>query len=110
MPTSRTHQNSFTRGEVDETIIARTDIASYQQALKRARNVFTLNQGAVERRAGTLYRADLGAQSRLEGFVFNETQEYILAFQNTALKIYSSNGTLLQTITSCPWTTSILFE
>ena len=110
MPTSRTHQNSFTRGEVDETIIARTDIASYQQALKRARNVFTLNQGAVERRAGTLYRADLGAQSRLEGFVFNETQEYIFAFQNTALKIYSSNGTLLQTITSCPWTTSILFE
>tara|TARA_B100000459_G_scaffold3414_2_gene2283 strand:- start:4445 stop:6910 length:2466 start_codon:yes stop_codon:yes gene_type:complete len=110
MPTSRTHQNSFTRGEVDETIIARTDIGSYQQALKKARNVFTLNQGAVERRAGTLYRADLGAQSRLEGFVFNETQEYILAFQNTALKIYSSNGTLLQTITSCPWTTSILFE
>ena len=110
MPTSRTHQNSFTRGEVDETIIARTDIASYQQALKKARNVFTLNQGAVERRAGTLYRANLGAQSRLEGFVFNETQEYILAFQNTALKIYSSNGTLLQTITSCPWTTSILFE
>lgn len=110
MPTSRTHQNSFTRGEVDETIIARTDIASFQQSLKRARNVFTLNQGAIERRAGTLYRADLGAQSRLEGFVFNDTQEYILAFQNTALKIYSSNGTLLQTITSCPWTTSILFQ
>lgn len=110
MAVSRTHQNSFTRGEVDETVIARTDIKSYAQALKKARNVFLLNQGPVERRAGTVFRADLGAHSRLESFVFNDEQEYILAFQNTAIKIYSSNGTLLQTITSCPWVTANLFE
>lgn len=110
MPITRVHQNGFQRGELDETVIARTDLGSFVQGLKKARNVFPLNQGPIERRAGTLFRADLGAQSRLESFIFNEAQEYIFAFQNTVLKIYSTNGTLLQTITSCPWVTAQLFE
>ena len=110
MPITRIHQNGFQRGELDETVIARTDLGSFIQGLKKARNVFPLNQGPIERRAGTLFRADLGAQSRLEAFIFNEAQEYIFAFQNTVLKIYSTNGTLLQTITGCPWQTSHLFE
>ena len=110
MPVTRVHQNGFQRGELDETVIARTDLGSFVQGLKKARNVFPLNQGPIERRAGTVFRADLGAQSRLEAFIFNESQEYIFAFQNTVLKIYSTNGTLLQTITGCPWQTSHLFE
>ena len=40
MAIQRVHQNSFTRGEVDETVISRTDIAAFQQSLKKARNVF----------------------------------------------------------------------
>ena len=60
MAIQRVHQNSFTRGEVDETVISRTDIAAFQQSLKKARNVFVLNQGPVERRQGTLFRYDLG--------------------------------------------------
>ena len=39
------HQNSFSRGEIDETVIGRTDIDAFQQSLKKARNVFVLNQG-----------------------------------------------------------------
>ena len=64
----------------------------------------------MERRPGTVFRADLGATTRLESFIFSGEQEYIFGFQNTALKIYSTNGTLLQTITSCSWTTSQLFD
>ena len=56
MAIQRVHQNSFTRGEVDETLIARTDLGAFQQALKKARNVFCLNQGPIERRQGTLFR------------------------------------------------------
>ena len=51
MAIQRTHQNSFTRGEVDETFITRTDIDAYQQSLKKARNVFCLNQGPIEGKA-----------------------------------------------------------
>ena len=110
MPIQRVHQNSFTRGEVDETFIGRTDLAPFKQALKKARNCFSINQGPIERRAGTMYRADLGAESRLEPFIFNTEQEYIFAFQHTKLLIYNTSGTLLQTVTSMVWQTAELYE
>ena len=57
-----------------------------------------------------MFRYDLGESTRIEHFIFNENQEYLIAFQNTKLKIFSSNGTLLQSFTGCSWTTSILYE
>lgn len=106
----RVHQNSFTKGELDPNMISRLDLTAYATGLKKARNIVAINQGGAERRGGTAFRANLGAASRLEAFIFNLGQEYIFAFQNTALKIYSTNGTLLQTITSCVWETDELFE
>ncbi|BAQ87615.1 protein of unknown function [uncultured Mediterranean phage uvMED] len=108
MATTRIHQANFSGGEVDPNLISRNDLNAYGKSLDKARNVICRNQGAIERRGGTFWRADLGAESRLEPFIFSGEQEYIFAFQNTALKIYSTNGTLLQTITSCPWTTAQL--
>jgi len=110
MARQRIHQASFLRGELDPTIISRVDVAAYAQGLKKARNVIPLNQGGVERRGGTLFRADLGGPTRLESFIFNSTQEYIFAFQNTVLKIYTTAGVLAATFTSCPWLTSELYE
>ena len=110
MARQRVHQASFLRGELDPKILSRVDLAAYGQGLKKARNVIPVNQGGIERRSGSVYRADLGTVSRIEPFIFNESQEYIFAFQNTALKIYSTNGTLVATLSSCPWVTSELFE
>ena len=108
MATTRIHQANFSGGEVDPNLISRNDLNAYGKSLDKARNVICRNQGAIERGGGTFGGADLGAESRLEPFIFSGEQEYILAFQNTVLKIYSTNGTLLQTITSCPWTTAQL--
>ena len=110
MGIARISQTNFNRGEIDPKLTARVSLTTYGNSLKKARNVIVNNQGSVERRPGTYFRADLGATSRLESFIFSGNQEYIFAFQNTALKIYSTAGTLLQTITSCPWATSNLFE
>ena len=111
MGVQRIHQASFVRGELDPKIASRVDVLAYEQGLKRARNVVTLNQGGIERRPGTVHRADLGsATARLEPFIFSDDQEYILAFQNTTIKIYSSAGALLQTITSSGIATAQLFE
>ena len=110
MPIQRVHQSNFNRGEIDPNLVSRNDLNAYGSALSKARNVLINNQGSVERRPGTVFRADLGATTRLESFIFSGEQEYIFGFQNTALKIYSTNGTLLQTITSCSWTTSQLFD
>ena len=110
MARTRVHQASFLRGELDPTIISRVDVAAYAQGLKKARNVIPLNQGGVERRGGTLFRADLGEATRLEHFIFNASQEYVFAFQNTKLKIYTTAGVLAASFTSCPWGTADLFE
>ena len=86
MARQRVHQSSFLRGELDPKIVSRVDLAAYGQGLKKARNVVPVNQGGIERRSGSVYRANLGATSRLETFIFNETQEYVFAFQNQSLK------------------------
>ena len=108
MPKTRIHQSNFSGGEVDPNLISRNDLKAFDKSLATARNVICRNQGAVERRGGSFFRADLGAESRLEPFIFSGSQEYIFALQNTQVKIYSTNGTLLQTITGCPWTTAQL--
>ena len=110
MARQRIHQGSFLRGELDPTIISRVDLSAYGQGLKKARNVIPINQGGIERRGGSVARADLGGASRLEAFIFNQNQEYVFAFQNQTLKIYSTNGTLVATLSSCPWITADLFE
>lgn len=110
MPIHRINQTSFHSGELDPQLLSRNDLRAYGRGLQKARNVMLRNQGAVERRPGSFFRADLGQHSRLESFIFSGTQEYIFAFQNTQLKIYSTAGTLLQTITGCPWATGNLFE
>ena len=106
MPTARYHQADFATGEIDPKFISRTDVEKYRSSLQKARNVILRTQGGFERRAGTLFRADLGAATRLEPFIFSEDQEYIFAFQHQTLKIYSTAGVLLQTVTSQPWTSS----
>jgi hypothetical protein len=110
MGVARVHQSNFNRGELDPKLVGRVSLTSYGNSLKKARNVIVTNQGAVERRPGTYFRADLGASTRLESFIFSGSQEYIFAFQNTVLKIYSTAGVLLQTITSCSWLLADLFE
>ena len=47
MPIQRIHQASFVRGELDPKIVSRVDVVAYEQGLKKARNVLTLNQGGA---------------------------------------------------------------
>ncbi len=110
MPIQRIHQASFVRGELDPKIVSRVDVVAYEQGLKKARNVLTLNQGGIERRPGTVYRATAPGNGRIEPFIFSDDQEYIILFTNTVITIYSSNGTLLQTITSTGIATAELME
>ena len=110
MGIQRIHQASFVRGELDPKIASRSDVLAYDQGLKKARNVITLNQGGIERRPGSVYRATAPANGRIEPFIFSDDQEYIILFTNTVITIYSSNGTLLQTITSTGIVTADLME
>jgi len=106
----KTVQTNFSAGEVGSLMNMRTDTGAYANGAKKLRNVALLNQGGIARRCGTTYLATLGAQTRLIPFEFAFDEQYIFAFSNTTLKVYNLSGTLLTTLTSCPWTTAMLFE
>ena len=99
----RTLQTSFSSGELDPLMRMRSDLKAYFKAGKKARNVALYAQGGARRRPGTLYRANLGASTILHEYSFTEGQDYVLGFQNTKLLIFNASGTLLQTLTSQPW-------
>jgi hypothetical protein len=103
-------QTNFSSGELNPKMNMRVDTGAYANGAKKLRNVMMFNQGGVGRRSGTSYLATLAGQSRLVSFDFSYDERYVFAFSNTTLKIYSLSGTLLQTITGCPWTTAILFD
>jgi hypothetical protein len=103
-------QNNFANGEIDPLMDMRHDTGAYVGGARRLRNVALLNQGGVSRRPGTEYLATLNAKSRLIPFEFSASERYLFAFSNTRLDIYSTSGTLIQSLTSCPWTTSQLFD
>lgn len=110
MPQAKVIQSSFSSGELDPNMVSRIDSATYYEGAETLRNFQMMEQGGLMRRPGSEYIANLGADTRIVTFTYSTGDEYIFAFQNTVLKIYSTTGTLHQTITSCPWTTSALRE
>lgn len=103
----------FRAGELSPDMAMRIDTKVYPSGARSLLNCRIRNTGAVTRRPGTTYLANLAARSRLLAFEYDEDEKYILAFQNNALRIYQSNGTLLTSFTgtsNCPWTTTTMFE
>ena len=98
-----TLQSSFMAGELDPLMRMRTDIKSYYQGMKKGRNIALHAQGGFRRRPGTTFCAVLDNPTILHEYSFGEGQSYIFAFSNTKLKVFNSAGTLLTTLTGCPW-------
>lgn len=101
---ARDVRTNFSSGFLDNLMVARGDINIYNQGCKQLENYITLVQGGARRRPGTDYLADVGVDGRLEDFTFSLDQRYIFVFGEQLVKIYDESGTLLQTITSMPWT------
>ncbi len=98
-----TVQSSFMSGELDPLMRMRTDIKSYYQGMKKGRNIALHAQGGFRRRPGTVFCAVLDNPTVLHEYSYGENQTYIFAFSNTKLKVFNSAGTLLTTLTGCPW-------
>jgi len=102
-------QTNFSSGELDPLMDMRHDTGAYQNGARKLRNIALLNQGGGTRRPGTEHLNTLTGRSRLIPFEFSSSERYIFALSNTQLKVFSTSGTLLQTLTA-PWTTAMLFE
>lgn len=105
----RTLQTNFASGQLDPLMAGRSDTKSYANGAETLTNFMQLVQGGIKRRLGMEYLADIGEHARLVPFVFNETQLYIFAMYYDSvnadgrIKVYSTSGSLLTTITGLDW-------
>lgn len=94
-------QNSFTSGELDPKLLARTDLAQYKSGLSRALNVSIQPQGGAKRRDGTkfIYELDAGAANavRMVPFEFSTADSYMLVFTPQKMYVFK-NGALITNI------------
>tara|TARA_R100001594_G_scaffold23594_2_gene46201 strand:- start:3062 stop:4999 length:1938 start_codon:yes stop_codon:yes gene_type:complete len=107
----RTFYTNFTGGEVTPLLSSRIDTEAYQNGAKQLRNVRIRSQGGVTRRPGTLYLQTLtNTDYQVEPYVYDEDEAYIILFRNTVIDIVdaSSPTTIVDTITSAPYTTAML--
>lgn len=101
---SRIAFKNFAGGEVTPTLCARYDLKKFQQCslMQSCRNFLPNLHGDIERRPGTKYIADLGANSILIPFQFNTepTNNYVLIFQSGTIKVAQADGMLEATMSN----------
>ncbi|WP_206934119.1 hypothetical protein [Roseococcus thiosulfatophilus] len=106
-----TLQSSFTGGELDPLLTARTDQARYFAGAQRMRNVLVIPQGGFKRRPGLAHCVTLPTAAldgvRLIPFAFSVTQTYTLAFYAGGFTVLDNNGAFLVAYTGQPWTAAI---
>ena len=98
-----TTQSNFTKGELDPTLLGRTDLDTFYQGVQTATNVLSIPQGGLKKRPGTLYQATALGDGRLENFSFNTAQNYLLAFTVNNMRVYKTG--VLQATVTIPYTT-----
>lgn len=90
---------NFSKGEVSPELYGRFDVASYNAALKRGRNVVVLKTGAVTMRPGLRFVGevyDSTKPARLVPFQFNLDQSYALELGQGTMRPSALGGYLLE--------------
>ena len=75
-------------GEVSESAASRIDLELFNKALKKANNVYINWTGNVVKREGSKMIAQDDNAKRIEGFMFNGEQIYLLVFKTTGIDVY----------------------
>lgn len=98
MPKASPLQDSFNSGEFSPLVQGKITADRYKTGLDTCLNWLPLAQGPVTRRPGTYFSAavkDSIAKTRLQAFVFSETQAYILEFGNDYIRFYRNGAQIL---------------
>lgn len=104
---------NFTSGELTPLFTARIDSNAYKNGVKDLENYRILSQGGIRRRGGLRYLQTIANTTyQAEPYIYDEDEAYILLFSNTKLEVIdvTSPTSIVQTITSCPWTTAMIGE
>lgn len=95
MPRTSPLVASMNTGEISPNLWARLDFSKYPYSLKKAENVILMAEGAIRRRAGTRYIAEVKSSSvkgKLKRFKYSTTQAYIVELGNTVMRFFRYQG------------------
>ncbi|MGD9614934.1 MAG: hypothetical protein AB7H90_02925 [Alphaproteobacteria bacterium] len=108
-------QTNFTAGEVSPLLLGRADLARWQNACARLRNMIVLPQGGATRRTGTRLVAKAKYQDRrhrLVRFLFGDNQAFVLEFGDLYIRFFTNDGQVLDGLDpyeiATPWSESQL--
>jgi hypothetical protein len=97
MAFQRYDQNSFTQGELDPRVYARTDWENYYKGCKQLRNSIAIPQGGIQHRWGTEF-VDFCTvvqnnfnYAEIQEFIYNNNVIYLTLWEAGSLKIYLEN-------------------
>lgn len=90
-------QTAMSSGEISESAASRVDLELFNKSLKLASNVYINWTGNVVKREGSQMIAQDDTVERIEGFMFNGEQKYLLAFKQTGFDVYY-DGSVVATV------------
>ena len=110
---------NFTGGEISDTLLARYDLAKYQNSLLRMENFFPNTHSNAVRRSGMRFVAVLGESTEenknpvkavLMPFIFSteEEQNYVIVFFDKKFSVYNKAGIVAENI-ACPYAENDLY-
>lgn len=88
-------QTNLSSGELSPEAAGRVDIARYNNAAKKTRNIISRTLGGGKKRPGTEYIAttkDVTKQSRLIPFVISQTEGYMLEIGASYARVFTPDG------------------
>jgi hypothetical protein len=95
-------QSNLSGGELSPQLHARVDIDKYSSSVADAKNMVIVPQGGLRRRPGLSKIEDgyYAEEVRIEPFVFNQTQKYIVVFRIGAIDILKDGVLIASNITT----------
>lgn len=104
-------KNSFNAGEISEYLTGRTDLAKYFTGCSKLINGTVLTYGGVEKRPGTIFRAQAKGISRVRSFEFSVDDTHVLEFGVNYMRVFKDGVQAVITKASVAhWVTSTLYS
>lgn len=88
-------QTNFTAGELSPTMLGRMDTTRYQNGASGLSNMLVRQQGGLWYRQGSKFVGEVKDSSkatRIEEFVFSDTQPYVLEIGHLYVRVWYNNG------------------
>ncbi len=98
-----TFTNDLSAGELAPDYMKRSDAAVRNRGAKTMSNVYLQPGGGFKRRWGTRRLAGLDSFSRLETIGYGSDDARLLLFSDGGFAYRNLDGSLIQTVSSCPW-------